>query len=162
MVQGIVEQIGHGLTEQVAVTAHKYRIRCLSLQHNVILISEGLIKFPKRLHHGFEIGFLQRDRLASRFNAGNQQDGIEDTDQTIRFINDLFQSLFVVLIALGQTQRFVRPVAQAGERCFEVMGNIVRDFLEAGHQGLDTGQHGIHAFSQTVQFIAGSSNRQTA
>ena len=48
------------------------------------------------------------------------------------------------------------------QRRLQVVGDVVGDFLQAHHQRLDTLQHGVEIFRQTIEFVAAAPDRQPA
>ena len=65
-------------------------------------------------------------------------------------------------LAAGTRQRLLGAVAQPRQRRLQIMGDVVGDFLQPHHQGLDPLQHGVEVFRQTIEFVAAAPDRQPA
>ena len=51
-------------------------------------------------------------------------------------------------------------IAQAGERRAQIMRDIVGDLAADPHQHADAAEHGVEAFGEPVEFVAGAGDRQ--
>ena len=73
-----------------------------------------------------------------------------------------FQRRAIIGDARRAAQRLFAAVAQPRQRRFEIVRDVVGDFLEAAHQRLDALQHGVEMLGEAVELVAGAGDRQAA
>ena len=112
-----------------------------------------------------DVGGVEIVHVAARLpglGARDHQQRIEGADQAVGFLDGPLQRGAVLGLAAGTRQRLLGAVAQPRQRRLQIVGDIVGDFLQPHHQGLDPLQHGVEVFGEAIEFVAAASDRQPA
>ena len=157
---GVVDQIGQCLTYQLAIAPHRRRQWRLDLERESVLLGERLVQLTDVARNFGGVEFSHVIARVAGLGACNHQQGVKGPNEFIGLGNGQFQRRAVIAIASGGAQGLLTAVAQAGERCLQIVRDIVGDFLQPAHQRLDAFQHGVDVFSEPVEFVAGAGDRQ--
>ena len=157
----ILDQIGQRLADQFAV-AMKRRRRGPDMQGHAVVFRQRLIEFVNAVG---DVGGVEIVHVSARLpglGARDHQQRVEGPDQAVGFLDGPFQRGAVFGLAGGFRQRLLGAVAQSRQRRLQIVGDIVGNFLQPHHQGLDPLQHGVEIFREPVEFVAAASDRQPA
>src|SRR3984885_12328597 len=128
----------------------------------MLFFGDRFVEFADALGSLAYVEWLKRSQVATRFRACDQQEGVEDTNELVRFLDRLLQRLTISRSVTTERERCLGVVAQARERRAQVMRDVVGDLLKALHQFRDPAEHLVQAFRQPVQFVARAGHRQAA
>ncbi|MOA24239.1 hypothetical protein D3C78_1449120 [compost metagenome] len=88
------------------------------------------------------------------FQLADAQQPAKARHQGVGFANGLVQRFGLRRIHVALLANTVQLGAQAGQRCAQVMGNVVAYTLDLMHQPFDTVEHGIDDRRKHVQLVA--------
>src|SRR5664279_1973282 len=153
---GIVDQIGERLADQLAVAFDLGRRIGLNLERDALLLGQRLVQLADVVG---DLGGVELAHVVARlagFGARDHQQRVEGADQPLGVLDCSFQRGAVFACALGGAQRLLAAIAQARERRLEIVRDIVGDLLQAVHQRLDALQHDVEVLGQPIELVAGA------
>ena len=134
----------------------------IHFEREAALLGDRLVKFADVARDEAGVEIDHAFAAGARLRARDVEEGVENLDQAVRFLDHLLQRAAIVLGRLAELQRLFGAPAQPRQRRLEIMRYIVGDLLQAGHQFADAIQHDVEVLHQPVEFVAGSGDRQPA
>ena len=127
----------------------------------VFFFRKRLIKFDHIAHQRGNVEILQRLLDRPRFQFRDQQHGVEGLDDAVGLLERPLKAVAIIVRITTIAQRFLRPVAQSRQRCFEIVRDIVGHLAQPSHELLDTVEHSVEIAPEFVEFIAAAGDRNT-
>ena len=158
--QRVVDQISDRLADQLAVSADPQRALGLDPQRDALLLRDRLVELGDAAGGFAEVECLNRIGIAAGLGARDQQKRVEDLDQTVGFLDRLFEGGSIGGGVAAEGERRFGVVAQAGERRAQVVRDVVGHLAQALHEIADPREHLVEALRQPVELVAGAGNRQ--
>ena len=138
---GVVDQIGERLADELAVAVHRSGGRRLDLELDALVVGERLVELAHAARDLGRIDLRHAVARLARFRPRDHEQRIEGADQRLGFLDRALERLPVLRFVLGEPQGLLAAVAQPGQRRLEIMGDIVGHLLEAAHERLDALEH---------------------
>ena len=158
----VVDQVGDGLADQLPVGA-----QLSPFVRRAIEAEPGFFR-----HRGVELGDVPHERAQverlcglgkrPRFQTRDQQQRVERLDQFVGIVDHPAQRVACVSGIVGGAQCGLRAAAQTAERRLQIVGDVVGDLAQAGHQLFDAVEHRVEVARQVVEFVIGSRQPNTA
>src|SRR5262245_10945890 len=157
---GVVDQIGDRLEQEVPVAAHRgFDCRC-DLERNALVLGDRLVKIAHLTHdirQGDVAKPLQAPALLDLRNSQQRRDDrqrlVESADGLINNGPQLLQRLCISASAL-------EPDPHARERCAQLVRDVVTDAGDSLNQRLDLVEHPVDDDGELIEWIIETLGRQ--
>jgi len=155
----VVEQIGDGLKQQVAVAVHARAGRRIEVQRLSPIFGDRLVELDHVAKQRIERHLPKRGAPPSRLDVGDAQQCVEGPEQAVGVAERLLDRGRAHLRMRSQR---LETVAQACERGAQVVGDAVRDAAHVLHEPLDAVQHLVQILRELIEVVTRSPRRDAA
>ena len=151
---GVVNEIGNGLAEQLAIGANKDGLDGLGSQRDATFLGHRFVQLGHVVHNSCHVETLFVITAGSGLQPRNRKERVEGLNQPIGLVDRALQRLALSRLAVRLMQCGFDSIAQAVERCLEIVRDVVGDLAQSRHQLLDPRQHQIEALRQPIELVA--------
>ena len=154
--EGVVDEVRNGLGEQLAVGTDGDGLRGLHDEDAAALLGKRCEELADLLDEALQLDGAQALAHLTRLGAGDGEERIESGEKGIGLADGDLERRAVVA-AGGALSRF-ETGAQTRQGRAQVVGDVARDLLHAGHEALDLVEHLVQADGQPVELVARAGN----
>ena len=162
VLDGVVDEVGHGVEQEVAVGADEDRLAVHDPDMSALVLCRGV----EQLHDlGGDLGEIDGTERCRAIGCLDLRDAGERREhaQDIVEIGDGGADQRLVPLRLAPPDRCLfQPAAHAHQRRPQVVGDVVSDLLHLAHQPLDALQHGIEIAGELIPLVVRSAQRNAA
>ena len=159
VLDGVVEQIGQRLRQQVPVRAHLQSWGAAILQAQVFVLGGRPVEIGEVVAERLQIDHLEAAALAAGFRARDVEQGVEGRDHRLRVRQRRLEQGARLCAAGLLQQRHLDARAQPVERRAQIVRDVVGDLAHAAEQPLDLVEHGVEVGRQLIELVARASER---
>ena len=162
ILQRVVDEVGHGLTDQLAAAVHDEMGIDAPLQKRALALGDRFVELADIAGDigGIELGHAVA--AGAGLGARDHQQRVEDADHAVGVVDHLLQHLAEIIAGASQAQRLLGAAAQPRQRSLQVVGDVVGHFLHPGHELGDAIEHGVEAGNEPIELVVGARHRQAA
>ena len=159
---GIVQKIGDGLQQHVAIPNHLQLFWPGSLQLLAAFFGKRAIDFRRIGQHCRQIEACEGSAPRPGLSLRNAEQRLKDAADAIQISHGGFHRRAQALFIRCAQQGIFKPHPRARDRRAQIMRDGIRNTLDAHHELINAIQHSVHAGAQLIEFIALRRKRHTA
>ncbi len=153
MLERIVDEIGDGIEDQVAVARREHLAIARKCQPRAVLLRRGIVQFDDLACNLDQVDGAEAALAGLGLDLRDAHDGRKDAQHGIEIGDGVADQRLVALRRARAEIGLLEPAAHPRQRRPQIMRDIVADLLDLAHQGLDAVQHLVQVFGNAVPFV---------
>src|SRR5258708_21405913 len=161
MFDRIVDEIGDGVEDQVAIAGHQYLKIADNSETGAVLLGRGIVQLDHLAGDFDQVHGAERALSRLGLDLRNPRDGREYPQHSIEVGDRVADQQLIILANALTVIGLLQPSAHSGQRRSQVVRDIVAYLLDLPHQCFDAVQHQVKVLGNAVPFVIAAAERDT-